>query len=54
MPSCEPKNTRPSSTSGEDSLGLGSERNQRIAPVAEFSATIRPGWRGWPVERTVA
>ena len=53
VPFCEPKKTRPSASNGDDSEGLGSERNQRIAPVALFSATTRPGLSAWPLERIV-
>ncbi len=43
MPFWEPKKRRPWSSSGEDSLALGSLRDQRMAPVWELTATTRPG-----------
>ena len=42
VPSCVPKKTRPPSTIGEDSLGLGRACDHSGLPVAASTATIAP------------
>src|SRR6202035_231960 len=53
-PFWEPKNSLSPSSSGEDSLGAGRPRDQRVLPLAVFSAHTRPGDSPWALERTVA
>src|ERR1700722_820500 len=54
VPSSEPKKTLPESTNGEDSLRLGSARDQMMWPLRASSAATRPSSAAPARERIVA